>query len=569
MKMKLTTAISLGLCLIMMLFVFNGCNQEQTTTTDATTQTNETTPTTEENTQTTEDNTQTSETEPPAEDLKFWQLPHDYEGKLEWEEDTTPIELDMFINYSWFALDWEDACAETVTEKTGVKLNIIKPVTDDSQKLNIMISSNDLPDMIALWKDEPEVKIMVDAGMILPLDDLIDEYAPKFRGILRDEVLRNYKHTDGKTYMFVDFIEGEDFKNAALETGNLVGANQPMWHIKYLDEIGNPDISSPENFIAALEQLKGIYPDKVAFYPGDGALDKTNESPACGALGTYFGVYSYYENGDKIEWGVRDPQFVEMMMFLNELQRKDLLTKDPFIDPIEVQEQKINSDTVMAFAWTAGGEGDYVPPFDTYKQIRHGTGWNACLITEDTEAPDRCIKFLEYLYSEEGTKDTIWGVEGDNYSGDTVAGPHWKMVDGVPQALPEYMEVKMADWGTVSNQNGLGEYWFACDSLLWNIHQWIEDESMKEFNEAFGPRVEYRPEFADLNPDRSSEEGIIRQKAIDLMIEYIAKIVFEEDEASAMAMYDEFITKLDGIGLPKLEAYWTEVFQAKMESMGN
>ena len=567
MKKNYLKSIAFIVCLFMVFAGLSGCKEKAddstgTPTPEATKEVKQ------EETKTEE--TQTQETAEEKPEPLFWQLPNDYEGELEWTEDTSPVTLDMFINYSWFALDWEDSCAKMITEKTGVGINIIKPVTDDNQRLNILISSGDLPDMIAISKGEPEVKVMIDADMILSLDDLIDEYAPKFRGILRDEVLRNYKHDDGKTYMFVDFIEGEDFKNAALETGNLVGANQPMWHIKYMDEIGNPDISSPEKFIAALEQLKELYPDRIGFYPGDGALDKTNESPQLGALGVYFGVYSYYENGDAIEWGVRDSNFVDLMKFLNELQIKGLLTKDPFIDPVEVQEQKIHDENIMSYTWTASDvEGEtYVAPFDTYRQIRHGTGWNACLITKDTEHPDRCIKFLEYLYSEEGTADSIWGIEGDTYSGDTVEGPHWHMVDGKPEALAGYYDEKLADWGTVSSQNGLGEYWFACDSLLWNIHLWGgADDRMKELNEAFGPRVEYRPEFADLNPDKSSDEGIIRQKAIDLMIEYVAEIVFSNDQASAMAMYDEFISKLDALGLPQLEAYWTQVYQAKVASM--
>jgi hypothetical protein len=143
------------------------------------------------------------------------------------------------------------------------------------------------------------------------------------------------------------------------------------------------------------------------------------------------------------------------------------------------------------------------------------------------------------------------------------------MVDGVPQALPEYWEEKSADWGGVSNQNALGEYWFACDSLLWNIHLWSEgDKRMRLYNDLFGPYVEYRPELAGLEPEKSSEEGIINQKAIDLMKEYIAKIVFEDSKDAALAMYDEFIGKLDALGLPKLEAHWTKVYQKKIKSMG-
>ena len=101
-----------------------------------------------------------------------WQA--DPEG-LEWKEDTSPIELGYYANFSWFSLDWNDATAERVTAKTGVDLNFMKPVVDDGQKLNMMIAGNQLPDILTLDKNDAALKKMAEAGMLWPLDELIED----------------------------------------------------------------------------------------------------------------------------------------------------------------------------------------------------------------------------------------------------------------------------------------------------------------------------------------------------------------------------------------------------------
>ena len=59
--------------------------------------------------------------------------------------------------------------------------------------------------------------------------------------------------------------------------------------------------------------------------------------------------------------------------------------------------------------------------------------------------------------------------------------------------LEEYVKDKNADWGGVASRNGLGEYWIACNELLWNLPWWNDqDERMNKFNEQFGKYVEFR-----------------------------------------------------------------------------
>ena len=502
-----------------------------------------------------------------------WQA--DPEG-LEWKEDTSPIELGYYANFSWFSLDWNDATAERVTAKTGVDLNFMKPVVDDGQKLNMMIAGNQLPDILTLDKNDAALKKMAEAGMLWSLDELIDQYAPKMREILPKEILSNYQMADGKTYQFTTWIQGEAWQKAAREYDQIVGTNQPVMTVRkdYYDEIGRPEIKNMADFIAAVKQMKENHPDKIGFYPADGSMsaDEFGKSAKLSHYGIQMGLSTdFAEKDGGIQWVVRDDKFKEPMKYLNEMYLEGILTKDPFIDTKDVGKAKIEQGDVISYCWTiSDGEkvpGDnpettyeILPPFETYGQIRTGAGWLATVIPKTCKNPERAIRFLEYLASVEGHSDVSWGIEGDTYQ-DPVAGAQWHMVDGKPVLLEEYVKDKNADWGGVASRNGLGEYWIACNELLWNLPWWNDqDERMNKFNEQFGKYVEFRPELDIQDPSPESEEGIIRQKAFSLLQQYSVKMIFTEDFES---VYQEFIQKIDELGMNKVEAYWTEEYKNK------
>ena len=570
---KLKRVLSCMVCSAMVAGMLGGCGGGQSTVKETTAGTAAV--------DTTEAETQTEAPQAAASNFQSemdwekigWQAdPED----LEWKEDTSPIELGYYANFSWFSLDWNDATAERVTAKTGVDLNFMKPVVDDGQKLNMMIAGNQLPDILTLDKNDAALKKMAEAGMLWSLDDLIDQYAPKMREILPKEILSNYQMADGKTYQFTTWIQGEAWQKAAREYDQIVGTNQPVMTVRkdYYDEIGRPEIRNMTEFIAAVKQMKENHPDKIGFYPADGSMsaDEFGKSAKLSHYGIQMGLSTDFSEKDGgIQWVVRDDKFKEPMKYLNEMYLEGILTKDPFIDTKDVGKAKIEQGDVISYCWTiSDGEkvpGDnpdtsyeILPPFETYGQIRTGAGWLATVIPKTCKNPERAIRFLEYLASVEGHSDVSWGIEGDTYQ-DAVAGAQWHMVDGKPVLLEEYVKDKNADWGGVASRNGLGEYWIACNELLWNLPWWNDqDERMNKFNEQFGKYVEFRPELDIQDPSPESEEGIIRQKAFSLLQQYSVKMIFTEDFES---VYQEFIQKIDELGMNKVEAYWTEEYKNK------
>ncbi|MZQ86254.1 hypothetical protein GQF01_29550 [Paenibacillus sp. 5J-6] len=502
------------------------------------------------------------------------------DGKKSWEVDTSPITLDAYLNFSWFGNNWTDSAAQQITKETGVTIKISKPVTDDDQKLNLMINSGKLPDIVMADKNSPAWSIMEQKGLLYSLDELAAQYAPELLKDAPKEAFTNYKGEDSHTYKYVDFIEGEKYQQEAKKYNALVGTNQPEWSIRqdYLDEIGNPDISTLDAYVAALEKIKAKHPDKMGFYANVG--DLTNDRDYQMGTNSMLPNFRYNVDGNKIKSGLRSDNFKQILGFMNQLSVKNLLTKDTFIDTKDIFTQKINSGKTISYAW-AIGEGTKSPadnpktsykvmaPFQAYSQVRTGGGWNAFAIPKSNKHPERTIRFLAYMASQQGHITAKWGVKGDKYSGDIVTGPHYNVVDGKPLYLKEYWDVKQKDWSGVSAKNGLGEYWFATNTAWWLYPEWNNtDPSFIQYNKMFADKVKYMPELENLDPMPNSKEGIILKRVTDLYAQYGVKMIFASSKEESQSIYQEFIEKADSVGLPQVEAYWTDQYQKNLKRMG-
>ena len=496
---------------------------------------------------------------------------------LAWKEDTSPVKLNYYVNFSWFSLDWKDETAKKITDKTGVNLELTKPVADDNQKLNMMISGNQLPDLLTLDKNDPALQAMIDADMLWSFEELMEEHAPEMKNILPKETLENYKSDDGKTYSLTTWIQGEEWQSAAKEHNQLVGTNQPVWSIRkdYYEEIGRPEIKNIADFIKAIEEIKKKHPEKMGFYPADGVMLNAGTSPGLGNYGTQFGIDGNVVDIDgKAEWAVRDQTYYDAVKALNTMYQKELITKAPFIDTKDIAKAKIDKGDVISYSWTISDaekvpgdnpntQYEILPPFETYENVRTGSGWLATVVPKSTKKPDRAIKFLEYMASVEGHADASWGTFGDTYEGDVVKGPHWNLVDGEPTMLPKYVEAKNADWGGVASQNGLGEYWFATNELLWNIAWWdSQNEDLKKHNDMFGSKVVYKPELDIPAPLPTSDEGKILQEAQSLLQQEFVKMVMADNFDKA---YNKFIKDAEKLGIKKVETYWDKEYQNNLK----
>lgn len=482
-----------------------------------------------------------------------------------WADNTTPVDIDVYLDASWCAMDiWgTDAASKTVTKETGINLKIEKPAADDAQRISMLISSDDLPDLIIMDKNNAAWEQMIIGKQLSKMNELIDEYAPALKTAMDPTILANNQYTDGNVYRIPNFIETPNYKSMAQKYNGLVGANQSTLLIRqdYLAEIGNPVIKNKEEFTDAITKLKALHPDKIGFYAGS-----LKEGPK--EMNHHFGIAPYYLDGNTLKHNIDDPKTKELLMWMYDLSSKGLLTKETFVDETEVASGKVKQGLPIAFRWTLGEAGkvpddnpnttyEAMEPWDTYKQVRTGTGWFAVGIPVKSEKADRVIQLLEYTNSEPGYKALCYGIEGDTFK-NVEEGAHYKVVDGQPRHLQAYTDAKAADWGGVEQKTGLGPHqMLVLDKAYSDLPTWDpNNEMMTRMNATFGPRVEYQPKL-DINFVAGSEELVTKTKIEELIKEYTVKIVFASSKEEAEKEFNTLLEKADEAGKENFDKYIT------------
>ena len=158
--------------------------------------------------------------------------------------DTGVITLDWYVNYSWFVTDWgENMVSQKFTKDTGVDINFITPMGNETNKLESLIDSDSLPDIVTIGWWEPQIQTMLDRGMVYPLNELADMYDASFYDVTDDMVRDWYTMSDGNIYGYPN----STYTPKDLEEHDNIASNQTFLVRKDIYEaIGSPDMSTPE-----------------------------------------------------------------------------------------------------------------------------------------------------------------------------------------------------------------------------------------------------------------------------------------------------------------------------------
>lgn len=495
-----------------------------------------------------------------------------------WLEDTSPVTLDVYVNMNWWTADWSDPVAQNITAQTGVSCNVITPVADDDTQLIMMLNSGDVPDIIIteLYKSDL-LEMMIESGVAAPLDELATQYAPEMYTNCDPDVWQSYVQDDGHTYWLTGFGVSPYYMEKALEYNRLVQANQKVLLLRedYYQEIGSPDISTPDKFFDALVKMHENHPDKIAYYEGDSNVSTANNADV-GMLSVYFGVPPYCEGEDgSITMNYKSQQWLDAVTFANKLARAGLYTTDSFIDDDATQQSKKFNGDVICYSWTAIEHGlavedsryIVVEPWNSYTDYRTSTGWTVAIINANSEYADRAIRFMSYFNAYEGilAYSGFAAKDGETYSGDPMVGPHYYIDEnGKPCQFPEFTQALTED-GTLQARCGATMYWWFGNMVSNNISVWdASEEKYVYLNEKFGPKVVNRSDLANsvMAPASDSEAATVLSKYRSIYNSYLTNIIFAEDDAAFETAVQAFYTAMDDIGIATLEAHYTQAHQA-------
>lgn len=400
-----------------------------------------------------------------------------------------PVKFDWYVNFSWFARHWGDSeVSKYITQKTGVDVNFIVPAGNEGEKLNTMIAGDALPDIITLGWWEGQVPMMIDAGLVEPLDELAKKYDPYFFSVANSDKLGWYRQADGHVYGYPNAsYTPADYKKYA---GKLTSNETFLVRKDMYEALGRPDMTTPDGFLKALRAAKAKYPS-VNGQPvipfGTNEFTDTGCSMLQATLAHFLAI-NPEQNGKYADpaIGLTDnPEYVRWLKAFRQAHQEGLIPTDIFVDKRSQIEEKAaqgryfcmlyqNWDMQAAqnALYQRNPDAIYIAvdgPKDTKgdKPTLAGggiSGWTITMISKNCKDKARAIQFLTYLISDEGQMDTNFGIKDKTYT----------MNNGIPTLTPAVKKLDQSDKNKQETDIGVQfTYWMLMDTA-WQAQWGIE-----------------------------------------------------------------------------------------------
>ena len=336
---------------------------------------------------------------------------------------------------------------QEMEKMTNVHIEFIHPaIGQDSEQFNLMIASQEYPDMImgGISNYKGGGDLAVEEGVFLQLNDLIETYAPNYMAILESnsEAKRQSSSDSGIMSAILPMMRQE----------NLCWYG-PTIRKDWLDETGLDVPQTVGEWEVLLTQMKEKHPDStpLMFHPSGASAGNSFRERGYDFWGVFMSAYGigtssgtfgamYNDNGTvkyaPLEDGFK--QYLEMMnrWYENGLIDVDypardqdginaLLTSDmagAMVGSVDIASNLFDSQNVeyVTAPYPVLEKGDVVR-LRAYDAVASPIG-NSVSITTQCEYPEIAVAWLEYAFSEEGSLLYNFGIEGDTYT----------MIDGMP-----------------------------------------------------------------------------------------------------------------------------------------
>ena len=508
-----------------------------------------------------------NEAKPEVEQLK--------EDQPSWAQDTSDCTVTWFFAYDWYGKKFnekDNAFDKKLYEKTGVKLDI---QTGDTDKLNMLIQTGKLPDIITLDANSTQRKLLEDQGMVQPLNTLRDQYAPDL--VVPQSMIDWYTAKDGNWYSIASYYYGND--NIKEHNGFFETHNQNYVRDDILKQIGMTydDLRTKEGFLNALRAVKEqniqyngqpVVPYMVLF------ADKADIQVA-----QQLGAAQEDKDGN-FQSFYTTPQYREAMLLFNQMYREGLLTDASFTVDKSQLEQEVAAGRVFAstaktnvsnarnslYAADNNAKMLYAGQFtgDTNDKImvpaNNNMGWTATLINKNAKNADRIIRMFAYLNTKEAVLDNEWGTDAwtldDN--GCIVRDPE---VMALSESNPtEYAAKYAGDMGWTS------DYTYVQGTAPQNGGVWTEDVYLQTHDDRI---VIYDDKsFADVAPEAGSDEAAIMARVNEYKQQALGRIITAPSAEKCEAELDAALAEMDKLGLGQLIQYQNELFQQNKQKLG-
>lgn len=368
------------------------------------------------------------------------------------------LELTMYMHFFGTSV-YDDSWPvfQKAAELTGVTIKgTASTVQSDSDTAyNNMLVEDKLPDIIHFFGED--LKTLGMEGGLIPLEDLIEEYAPNIKKFFEDcpQAKKIATASDGHIYHIPGSLAGID-QEAMPSQG---------WFIRqdWLDKLGLKTPTNVDEFYNVMKAFKTQDPN------GNGIND---EIPifARGGAGYLYILFDadkgWYEKDGEVHFGAMEENYKNAIIAVRQWYKEGLIDKEIFTRGGQSREQLLSGNlggsTHDWFSSTGGYNSLYAetvpglnfvamaPPADingnaiekASRNILHELGWG---ISKDNKHIEETMKYLDFWMSPEGQELRSFGVEGVHY---TVVDGKKQFTDTVlnaPEGVIAYLKTQGAN----------------------------------------------------------------------------------------------------------------------------
>ena len=492
-----------------------------------------------------------------------------------WKQDTSDCTITWFFAYDWYGKQFDEvnnAFDKKLYEETGIKLEI---QTGDTDKLNMLIQTGKLPDVITLDANSTQRKLLESGGMVQPLDTLRDQYAPDL--VVPQSMIDWYTAEDGHWYSIASYYYGDD--NIVDNKGFFETHNQNYVRDDILKQIGMDydDLRTKEGFLEALRAVKEqniqyngqtVVPYMVLFADrADIQVAQQLGGSEEDADGNFQSIYT-------------TPEYREAMLLFNQMYNEGLLTDASFTVDKAQLEQEVAAGRVFAstaktnvsiardslYASDSDAKMLYAGQFtgDTNDEVivpaNNNMGWTATLVNKDAKNADRIIRLFAYLNTQEAALDNEYGAGGWTLGDDglVVRDPE---IQQLRESSPTEFTAKYAgDMGWTS------DYTIIQGTMPQDGSVWSEDVYLQTHDD----RITIYDDkcFADVAPEAGSDEAAVQARINEYKQQALGRIITAPTAEQCEAELDAALAEMESLGLSQLIEYQNGLFQANKAKLG-
>lgn len=466
-----------------------------------------------------------------------------------------PVEFTIFSNFNNMVFDPEWEVWQEVAKRTNVTLKsvISKSNSNEKEAFNLMLSSGNLADIIAYVDIAEMEKLGRDGGMIA-LNDLIDEHAPNIKALLEaDPMFRQTAYSlDGNIYQIP--------KNQELVTAE-------FWWIRkdWLDKLNLEIPTTVDELYTVLSAFRNDDPNGNGLKDEIPLLDRAGYKMPDEYLYLWDSSLEFYPRNGKIGFEPMEENFKIGVRNLVKWYDEGLIDPEIFTRGAKSRDVLFSGNVGgLTHDWPSTGNYNtslqesipgfemiaFAPPADQNGLVKErtqrlaGAGWG---ISTQCEDPVTLIKFMDYLFTDEGSNLMNWGIEDNTYTVNPDGTKQYTDLVMNAEATPlGYLRSIGVQYRIGMKQDGNYEYAFmtpaakAAAELYNGNMQWFNPELPPYLDGKLG--LKYTPE------DESEYKKIMTSITPYVDEKFQTWILgtadFEDD-------YDEFIETLEDRGIQR------------------